>query len=96
MSIVPVTDTETRLTNTLRVTTEALQAMTAERDDLSKLLHQALDERDHYIKARDALEAAAQVGMDALLKKNGAWGQGHDELEARAISQLQAAMKWKS
>ena len=56
--------------------TEALQAMTAERnafkqrqegdalsiqcyqaqvDDLSKLLHQALDERDHYVKERDGL-----------------------------------------
>ena len=56
--------------------TEAMQAVTAERDalkqrqegdalsircyqaqvdDLSKLLHQALDERDHYVKERDEL-----------------------------------------
>ena len=88
MSITQITDTETRLTNTLRVTTEALQAVTAERDehrlnaldktilltglhelygkmkaerdDLSKLLHQALDERDHYVKERDGLRADAE------------------------------------
>ena len=40
--------------------TEALQVMTAERDELSKLLHQALDERDHYIKERDALKGDAE------------------------------------
>lgn len=35
--------------------TETLKQVTAERDDLSKLVQQALDERDHYLKERDKL-----------------------------------------
>lgn len=41
-------------------TAEQMQAVTAERDDLTKLLHQALDERGHYVKERDALKADAE------------------------------------
>ena len=41
----------------------------------------------------DDLTAAARLALDALLKKNGKWGQGHDELEARAITALTEALE---
>jgi len=38
---------------------------TAERDDLSKLEHQALNERDHYVKERDKLAAELKSLRDS-------------------------------
>lgn len=43
MSIVQYTETEQRLTNTLQMTTEALRAVTAERDALRDALEDTLE-----------------------------------------------------
>jgi hypothetical protein len=34
-----------------------------------------------------------KTALNALLKKNGKWGQGHDELEAKAIAALRQAIE---
>ena len=42
------------------------------------------------------LYTAAQLALNALLKKNGKWGQGHDELETKAIASLKSALEIKT
>ena len=38
------------------------------------------------------LRKAAEMALDALEKKHGKWGQGHDELNAKAITALRQAL----
>ena len=40
----------------------------------------------------EALKQAAQQALDALKKKHGQWGQGHDELNVSAIDALERAL----
>ena len=74
MSIVQYTEQEQRLTNTLRLTTEALRAVTAERDALVAELGQPvpLSEWQQLVAERDALRADAER-YDYLLTKRLGW-----------------------
>jgi hypothetical protein len=57
------------------------------------LLSAARESAARAIAERDKLQEAARLALDALLKKNGKWGQGHDELEAKAVATLTEALK---
>ena len=74
----------------LRKTMEALQAVTAKRDDLTKLLHQALDERDHYVKERDGLTVRLQEVVNTFANEIDTFRAERDALRTA----LKEATKW--
>jgi len=45
---------------------QAIDELKAERDSALELVNLAMDERDHYMKERDALRAALQQALEAL------------------------------
>jgi hypothetical protein len=50
-------------------------------------------EAANMLEADAKLREAARLALDALRKKNGKWGQGHDELEVKAIATLKKALE---
>jgi len=71
-------------------------------DDKVELTEAESDLNEHWqiiekfqIKEKE-LYAAAHLALNALLKKNGKWGQGHDELETKAIASLKSALEIKT
>jgi hypothetical protein len=70
--------------------------------DAAELAEAESDLNEHWqiiekfqIKEKE-LYAAAHLALNALLKKNGKWGQGHDELETKAIASLKSALEIKT
>lgn len=100
-----ITEKETQLANMLRNCSETLKQVTEERDDLSKLVQQALDERDHYLKERDKLadelKALRDSGVELpesdlfFAEHFGVWGYSESKLrdygDRRAMAERERA-----
>ena len=76
-----------------KIAKDATNALRSEQQahlETNRLMTQALTDSE---ATNDKLREAARLALDALLKKNGKWGQGHDELEAKAVATLTEALK---
>jgi hypothetical protein len=65
----------------------------ADEQDMKDAFASGMSCRPASVQQCDKLREAARLALDALLKKNGKWGQGHDELEAKAVATLTEALK---